>query len=198
MTATRQAGCGTYAAGCLLLLVAPLLIAGIASAWVKARHPEWNPPRDLGQYSSLEISEFTHITAAEIQSVADPGFRAADEFRDRSLSSRFSGNIRLNGLTTIESEVASSLVTHHSPAALTFRNVHMLGDGVAAILATHDGDLYLDGLEVMPDSVAEALSHHQGHALSLLGLKEATPSQIATLKKHKGPLMLPAPSERPQ
>lgn len=58
-------------------------------------------------------------------------------------------------------------------------------EAAAKILAKYEGSLVLDGLSLIPDSVALNLAKHNGD-LSLNGLVRLTPESASALAKHRG------------
>jgi len=158
--------------------------------WLQNQFPENKSPRDLRNYSTLEISDFSYVTAKELEAHKDCGPGTLAEIREQALTVRFKGHIRLNGLTTLNEVTASALNRYQPRADLSCGRVAVIDASVAELLARRDGDLYLDGLTMMTDAVARELAQHRGKVLSLRGLKSVTPTQVDVLKKHAGKVLL--------
>ena len=192
MKLRQKSGCGPR--GCLLLALGALVGVWLLGAWLN-HFPETNSPRDLSHYSTLEISDFSYVTAKELEAYKECGPGALAEIREQALTERFNGHIRLNGLTTLNAVTVLALNQYQPRADLSFGRVAIVDANVAELLARRNGDLYLDGLTEMTDAVARSLAQHRGKVLSLRGLKAVTPAQAGVLKKHAGKVLLS--SERP-
>jgi len=184
--ADSSRGCLAWVAGVLVAMV------GMSGCFYVC-FPEQRTARDLSRFSTLEISQFSYITTEELTKFRDKPATplALPVFRDRPLNRRFNGNIRLNGIAILSPTTAKALAVSFPKSDLTLLGIRSLTDETAAILAAHNGSLYLDGVTHVSESVAALLAEHPGQVLSLMGLANCDGNTVAILRKHRGTLLMP-------
>jgi hypothetical protein len=101
------------------------------------------------------------------------------------------GGLHLDGLATLSETAAQEL--SQCPGALSLNGLRRVPPEVLQALAKHKGDrfayLNLDGLDDLPDELAEVFASQEG-ALSLNGLQTLTDNAARALSRRKGEIHL--------
>lgn len=115
----------------------------------------------------------------------------------RDLAARYAEqDLLLPLVTDIEPDVARELAAHRG-GMLALPSVRTLGPESAGLLAMHDGDLWLRGLETLSAETAAALAAHRGGCLSLDGLRTLDAAARRALARHPD-VTLPVAIGRPR
>ena len=85
----------------------------------------------------------------------------------------------------------------HTGGMLAMPSVRTLDAEAARLLAGHEGDLWLRGVERISVDTAEALAEHHGGCLSLDGLREVNRDVAQALSRHPD-VTLPVSIRRPR
>lgn len=76
-----------------------------------------------------------------------------------------------------------------NPDNIDLDSASTIDDNAAEVLAKHQGELFLSGLNELSSATAKALSLHQG-AIFLYGLSKLPDDTALSLSGHKGPLFI--------
>ena len=98
------------------------------------------------------------------------------------------GNLHLNGLKALSRDDAQQLAAHKG-GSLALNGIGSMDVEVAEALASHAGDLSLDGIRSLTATTAKALAASK-HGVSLNGVTELSDEVAAELALHKGSVSL--------
>lgn len=100
------------------------------------------------------------------------------------------GVLDLSGLRELPEDVAKEFSDNKNILVLQLNGLKRLSPSGAALLAKFDGSvLGLNGLEILPDEVADDLAHYKGN-LGLAGVKKLSDKAADALSEHQGDLFL--------
>ena len=146
----------------------------------------------------LDLNLFSDISldAAELLVKSQPKLREKFEVQKLLLNglanlsdelalilNQWVGDIQLNGLKSISTDVALSLSKNHN-GAIWINGIVDLSEDVASTLIHNTGWLYLDGLPTLSNEVLSSFSKFK-HGLSLNGLTQLTDNDAKLLIKNK-------------
>ncbi|MEI7687229.1 MAG: DUF1588 domain-containing protein, partial [Planctomycetota bacterium] len=94
------------------------------------------------------------------------------------------GWLALNGLTSLSNEAAEALGQHKG--YLHLNGLTKISDEEARALARHKGELQLNGLRSISDEAAKAFAQHNGGRLSLKGVTKLSTEGLKALAQRKG------------
>jgi hypothetical protein len=111
----------------------------------------------------------------------------AKQLMQRLMQRSWNSTLWLPRLSSLTPEVARVLATHDGELGLN--GLTDVPSSVATQLAKHKGALHLNGLATIPLETAESLAEHKG-PLYLRGLKTLTPEVAQALARHQGDHLL--------
>ena len=111
----------------------------------------------------------------------------ARQLMQRLMQRSWNSTLWLPRLSSLTPEVARVLATHDGELGLN--GLTDVPSSVATELTKHKGALHLNGLDSIPLETAEALAEHKG-PLYLRGLKTLTPEVAQALARHQGDHLL--------
>jgi len=144
-------------------------------------NPRLNPPGVITQRVAEKFLAADGVDLADYFSITLEGAKTLVKFKDGS-----SGNLILNGLTTLSPETAHALAQFRGHN-LYLNGLTRLSDEAAKALAQFECNyLELNGLTSLSEDAAKALAQFKGHNLSLDGLTTLSPEAAEALAQYKG------------
>lgn len=155
--------------------------AAILAAW-----PKWSG--ELPALPTLSEKSAAALATSRRWDGKLPAAKSISVETAQALAHR-NGNLALDGLTNLPTDVAASLAKHQG-GTLSLNGLTKLSDEAAAVLAQHTGRLSLCGLATLSPGAVRALAGYQGDWLLLDGLQSLDGGSAKSLAQRKGVVSL--------